>query len=55
MAEEGDGGGSGSVGVVAIFVIFVIIILVGLYMFRGRIFGGGGTQKIDVNIQTPSK
>jgi len=53
MAEEG--GGSGSVGVVAIFVIFVLIVLVGLYMFRGRIFGGGGTQKIDVNIQTPSK
>jgi hypothetical protein len=54
MAEEG-GGGSGSVGVVAILVIFVLVILVGLYMFRGRIFGGGGTQKIDVNIQTPSK
>jgi hypothetical protein len=53
MAEEG--GGSGSVGVVAIVVIFVLIILIGLFMFRGRIFGGGGTQKIDVNIQTPSK
>ena len=53
MAEEGGGGGS--VGVVAILVIFVIIILVGLFMFRGRIFGGGGTQKIDVNIQAPSK
>ena len=53
MAE--DGGGSGSVGVVAIFVIFVLIILVGLYVFRGRIFRGGGTQKIDVNISTPSK
>jgi hypothetical protein len=53
MAE--DGGGSGSVGVVAIVVIFVLIVLVGLYMFRGRIFGGGGTQKIDVNISTPSK
>ena len=50
MAEEG--GGSGNVGVVAILVIFVLVILVGLYMFRGRIFGGGGTQKIDVNIQT---
>jgi hypothetical protein len=50
-----DGGGSGSVGVVAIVVIFVLIVLVGLYMFRGRIFGGGGTQKIDVNISTPSK
>jgi uncharacterized membrane protein len=53
MAEEGGGGGS--VGVVAILVIFVIIVLVGLFMFRGRIFGGGGTQKIDVNVQTPSK
>ena len=54
MAEEG-GGGAGSVGVVAIVVIFVLIILVGVFMFRGRIFGGGGTQKIDVNISTPSK
>ena len=54
MAEE-DGGGAGSVGVVAIVVIFVLIVLIGLFMFRGRIFGGGGTQKIDVNIQTPSK
>lgn len=53
MAEEG--GGAGSVGVVAIVVIFVLIILIGLFMFRGRIFRGGGTQKIDVNIQTPSK
>ena len=53
MAE--DGGGSGSVGVVAIVVIFVLIVLVGLFVFRGRIFGGGGTQKIDVNISTPSK
>jgi uncharacterized membrane protein len=54
MAEEG-GGGAGSVGIVAIIVIFVLVILVGLYMFRGRIFGGGGTQKIDVNVSTPSK
>jgi len=53
MAEEGEGGGG--VGVVAILAIFVIVILIGLYMFRGPIFGGGGTQKIDVNIQTPSK
>jgi hypothetical protein len=50
---EGEGGGS--TGVVAIVAIFVLVILIGLFMFRGRIFGGGGTQKIDVNIQTPSK
>ena len=49
MAEEGGGGGS--TGVVAVLVIFVIVILIGAYIFRGRIFGGGGTQKIDVNIQ----
>jgi hypothetical protein len=49
MAEEGDGGGSA--GVVAVLAILVIVILIGLFMFRGRIFGGGGTQKIDVNIQ----
>ena len=53
MAE--DGTSSANVGVVAIVVIFVLIVLIGLYMFRGRIFGGGGTQKIDVNISTPSK
>ena len=53
MAEEG--GSTANVGVLAIVVIFVLVILVGLYMFRGRIFGGGGRQNIDVNIQTPSK
>jgi hypothetical protein len=53
MAEEG--GGSSGVGVVAIVAIFVLVILVGLFMFRNRIFGGGGRQNIDVNIQTPSK
>ena len=52
MAEDG---GSGSTGVVAVLVIFVIIVLVALFAFRGRLFGGGGTQKIDVNISTPSK
>ena len=49
-----DDGGSGSTGVVAVLVIFVIIILVALFVFRGRLFGGGGTQKIDVNVSTPS-
>ena len=53
MAE--DGGGGGSTGIVAILVIFVLIVLVALFVFRGRLFGGGGTQKIDVNVSTPSK
>ncbi|MGI8734817.1 MAG: hypothetical protein ACR2LM_16105 [Pyrinomonadaceae bacterium] len=50
----GDNGGGGSAGVVAVLVIFVIIVLVVLFAFRGRLFGGG-TQKIDVNVQTPSR
>jgi len=54
MADD-NGGGGGSAGVVAVLAIFVIIVLVVLFVFRGRLFGGGGTQKIDVNIQTPSK
>ena len=54
MADN-DGGGSGSTGVVAIVAIFVLIVLALLFVYRGRIFGGGGTQKIDVNVQTPSK
>ena len=53
MAEEGGGGGNA--GVVAVLVIFVIIVLVALFLFRGRLFGDGGTQEIDVNIQTPRK
>lgn len=55
MADNGDGGGSA--GVVAVLVIFVIIVLVVLFVFRTRLFGGGGTQKIDVNVnvQTPSR
>jgi hypothetical protein len=49
-----NGGGGGSTGVVAVLAIFVIIVLVLLFVYRGRLFGGG-TQKIDVNIQTPSR
>ena len=54
MADD-SGGGGGSVGVVAVVAIFVIVVLIALFAFRNRLFGGGGTQKIDVNIQTPSK
>ena len=53
MGDNGDGGG-GSAGVVAVLVIFVIIVLVVLFAFRGRLFGGGGTQEIDVNVQAPA-
>ena len=55
MADDNGGDGGGSAGVVAIVAIFVIIVLVLLFVYRGRLFGGGGTQKIDVNVSTPSK
>ena len=55
MADDDGGGGGGNVGVVAIVAIFVIVILILGFIYRNRIFGRGGTQKIDVNIQTPSK
>ena len=55
MGDNGDnGGGGGSAGVVAILVIFVVLILVLAFVFRGRLFGGGGTQKIDVNVTAPA-
>lgn len=49
----GDGDGGGSTGVVAVLVIFVIIIIVALFLFGGRLMGGG-TKKVDVNVTTPS-
>jgi hypothetical protein len=52
MGDDEGGGGGGSAGVVAVLAIFVILILALGYVFRHRIFGGGGTQKIDVNVQT---
>jgi len=50
-----DSGGGGNAGVVAVVAIFVIVVLIALFAFRHTLFGRGGTQKIDVNIQTPSK
>ena len=54
MADNGDGGGSGSTGVVAVLVIFVIVLIALAVVFRGKLFGGGGTQKIDVNVSAPA-
>jgi hypothetical protein len=51
MADEGEGGGGGGVGIVAILAILVIAILILGFVFRRQIFGGGGSQQIDVNIQ----
>ena len=54
MADNGDGGSSA--GIVAIVAIFVLVVLGFLFVFRGRLFhGGGGTQRIDVNVGTSPK
>ena len=49
----GDNDGGGSAGVVAVLVIFVIVILIALFLFRGKLFGGG-TNKVDINVTTPA-
>jgi uncharacterized membrane protein len=50
---DDNGGGGGSAGVVAVLVIFVIVIFALVFVFRGRLFGGG-TQKVDVNVTAPA-
>ncbi len=45
--------GSGSTGVVAVLVIFVIIVVAALFVFGGRWFGGG-TKKVDVDVNVPA-
>lgn len=53
MAENGES--ASSAGVVAIVAIFVLVILAALYVFRGKIFGGGGSKTtVDVNISAPA-
>jgi hypothetical protein len=54
MADNEGGSGGSSTGVVAVLAIFVIIVLVLLFVYRNRLFGGGGTTRIDVNIQAPA-
>jgi len=54
MADNESGGGSGA-AIVAIVAIFVLVVLGFLFAYRGKLFGDGGTKKIDVNISTPAK
>lgn len=49
-----NGGGGSSVGVVAVLIIFVIVIVLGIFAWKGGLFGGKKTQ-VDINITTPQK
>jgi len=54
MGDNGNGGGGSSVGVVAVRVIFVVLIVAAFFAYRGGLFGGK-TNKVDINVTTPSR
>ena len=49
-----EGEGSGNTGVVAIVVIFLIVVIAAVFAWRGGLFGGSKTTKVDVNVSAPS-
>jgi hypothetical protein len=49
-----NGGGGSSTGVVAVLVIFLIVIVAAFFAWRGGLFGGK-TNKVDINVTTPSR
>jgi len=49
-----NGGGGSSVGVVAVLIIFIIVIVLGIFAWKGGLFGGKKTQ-VDINVTTPQK
>jgi hypothetical protein len=50
----GDNGGGGSAGVVAVLVIFIIVVVAAFFAWRGGLFGGK-SNKVDINVTTPSR
>ena len=53
-----DSSGGSNTGIVAVLVIFLVVALgVGVFAFRGRIFGGTSKapDKVDINVTIPSK
>jgi uncharacterized membrane protein len=49
---EGEGGGN--TGIVAILVIFIIVVVLAFLAYRGGMFGGGKTTKVDVDVSAPA-
>jgi hypothetical protein len=49
-----NGGGGSSVGVVAVLIIFLIVVVLGIFAWKGGLFGGKKTQ-VDVNVTAPQR
>ena len=49
-----DSESSSNTGVVAILVIFLIVVIAALFAWRGGLFGGSTTHKVDINVSAPS-
>jgi hypothetical protein len=49
-----NGGGGSSVGVVAVLIIFVIVVVLGIFAWKGGLFGGKKTQ-VDINVTAPQR
>jgi hypothetical protein len=49
-----NGGGGSSVGVVAVLVIFLVLVVAAFFAWRAGVFGGK-TNKVDINVTTPSR
>ncbi len=48
-----DGEGGSNTGIVAIFVIFLLVLILLFFGWRGGMFGGGKTTKVDVDVSVP--
>ncbi len=49
-----NGGGGSSAGVVAVLVIFIIVVVAAFFAWRAGLFGGK-SNKVDINVTTPSR
>jgi hypothetical protein len=54
FAMGDNGGGGSSAGVVAVLVIFIIVVVAAFFAWRAGLFGGK-SNKVDINVTTPSR
>ena len=49
-----EGEGSSNTGVVAILVIFIIVVVIAFLAYRGGMFGGSKTTKVNIDVSAPA-